>query len=115
VVDDDESVREALPDLLRSFGLEAAGFASAKEFLASDSLDRTGCLVLDVAMPDMTGPELQEELVRQQRRIPVVFITAHSEQSALPALQRRDTVACLFKPFSETAIFQAVNEALQVG
>jgi FixJ family two-component response regulator len=112
VVDDDESVRESLPELLRSFGLEAQPFASAEAFLASDSLQRTGCLVLDVAMPGMTGPELQLELTRQRHDIPIVFITAHSVERVRPQVLERGAVACLFKPFSETDIVGAVHTAL---
>jgi FixJ family two-component response regulator len=112
VVDDDESVRESLPDLLRSFGLESQPFDSAEAFLASDSVERTSCLVLDVSMPGMTGPELQQELARQRRDIPIVFITAHSIDRVRPQVLKRGAVACLFKPFSETAILEAVNAAL---
>jgi FixJ family two-component response regulator len=115
VVDDDESVRESLPELLRSFGLEAQPFASAEAFLASDSLQRTGCLVLDVAMPGMTGPELQLELTRQRHDIPIVFITAHSVERVRPQVLERGAVACLFKPFSETDIVGAVHTALGTG
>jgi FixJ family two-component response regulator len=112
VVDDDESVRESLPDLLRSFGLEAQPFASAEEFLASESLPHTGCLVLDVAMPGMTGLELQLELTRRVHDIPIVFITAHSVERVRPQVLMRGAVACLFKPFSETDIVGAVHTAL---
>ena len=115
VVDDDEFVREALPDLLRSFGLEAQPFSSAAEFLASDSLDLTGCLVLDVAMPGMTGPELQLELVRRSYDIPIVFISANSDEALGPRVLRRGAVAFLKKPFSETAMIEAVNDALDLG
>jgi len=75
VVDDDESVRESLPDLLGEFGLAARAFSSAEEFLASDCVDQTRCLILDVAMPGMSGPELQRELKLRRREIPIVFIT----------------------------------------
>ena len=112
VVDDDESVRESLPDLLRSFGLEVQPFASAEEFLESASLKHTGCLVLDVGMPGMSGLELQQELTRQKHRIPIVFITARSVERVRPQVLQRGAVACLFKPFSETAILEAVNAAL---
>lgn len=115
VVDDDESVRESLPDLLRSFGLEAQPFASAEEFLASESLQRTGCLVLDVAMPGMSGLDLQQELARQEHNIPIVFITARSVEGVRPQVLKRGAVACLFKPFSEAAILEAVNTALSRG
>ena len=76
VVDDDESVRESLPDLLRQFGFAAEAFSSAEAFLASDVVSETSCLLLDVAMPGMSGPELQQELIRRRQEIPIVFITA---------------------------------------
>lgn len=112
IVDDDEYVREALPDLLRSFGLEAVPFSSAGEFLASASLDRTGCLVLDVNMPGMTGPELQRELARRRRDIPIVFITANADEDLGPKLMGRGASAFLKKPFSEAVLIGAVNDAL---
>lgn len=115
VIDDDEFVREALPDLLRSFGLEAQPFSSAAEFLASQSLGRTGCLILDVTMPGMTGPELQLELARRKHDIPIVFITANSDDDLGPKVMRRGAVAYLKKPFSETAMIEAVNAALEIG
>jgi FixJ family two-component response regulator len=111
VVDDDESVRESLPDLLRSFGFEVEPFSSAEEFLMSDMVGRTGCLVLDIAMPGMSGPELQIELIRQKRSIPIVFITSHADDAIRSRVVERGAVACLFKPFSETAIEQAVTAA----
>ena len=74
VVDDDESVRESLPDLLKEFGFEAQAFSSAEEFLASGSMAKTRCLVLDVAMPGMSGPDLQRELTRRDQSIPIFFI-----------------------------------------
>lgn len=115
VVDDDEFVCEALPDLLRSFGLEVRAFSSAEEFLASDSLGQTGCLILDVTMPGMTGPELQLEIARLKHDIPIVFITANSNNNLRPRLLKRGAVAYLTKPFSETAILEAVNAALEIG
>ena len=115
VVDDDVSVRESLPDLLRSFGFEVAPFATAEAFLASESLGRTDCLVLDISMPGMTGPELQDELRRRGQETPIVFITAHSDETSLPRLLRLGAVACLIKPFTEAAILKAVNKALARG
>lgn len=115
VVDDDVSVRESLPDLLRSFGFEVDGFASAEAFLASDNLVRTGCLILDIAMPGMSGPELQEELMRRRRRIPIVFVTAHSDRRIVPRLLERGAVACLHKPLSEDELLEAVNAAFARG
>ena len=115
LVDDDESVRESLPDLLRSFGLEVEAFSSAEAFLASGSLARTGCLILDVAMPGMSGPDLQQELIRRNHAIPIVFITAHSDERTPSKTLSRGAVACLFKPFSEAALLEAVNAALSQG
>lgn len=115
VVDDDESVRESLPDLLREFGFAAEAFSSAEEFLASDCIGRTRCLVLDVAMPGMSGPDLQQELSRRRQEIPIVFITAHRDEHVRPRLLERGAVECLFKPFSETALLDALNAALRVS
>lgn len=113
VVDDDESVREALPDLLREFGYEAGGFSSAEEFLASHELKQAECLVLDIAMPGMTGLELQRELIRQGRRIPIVFITAHGDEVVRLRIRERGAVECLLKPFSDTALLEALQAVLK--
>jgi FixJ family two-component response regulator len=115
VVDDDESVRESLPDLLREFGFAAQAFASAEEFLASDRLSQTRCLILDVAMPGMSGPDLQRELTLRRQRIPIVFITAHGDAADRPRLLRQGAVECLFKPFSDTALRAALDAALGAG
>lgn len=112
VVDDDESVRESLPDLLREFGFAVNAFASAEEFLASDSVDQTRCLILDIGMPGMTGPELQQELARLRKNVPIVFITATRDEAIRPHLLKQGAVECLFKPFSEAALLQAVNAAV---
>ena len=114
VVDDDESVRESLPDLLKEFGFDAQAFSSAEEFLASDSVSQTSCLLLDVAMPGMTGPDLQRELTSRQREIPIVFITAHRDETVRPRLLAQGAVECLFKPFTETDLLAALNAALRV-
>jgi FixJ family two-component response regulator len=113
VVDDDESVRESLPDLVREFGYSAQAFSSAEAFLASDYVDQTGCLILDVSMPQgMSGPDLQRELSRRGREIPIIFITASTEETARTRLLEQGAVECLFKPFSDTALLEAVNSAL---
>jgi FixJ family two-component response regulator len=113
VVDDDESVRESLPDLLRQFGFVAEAFSSAEEFLGSDSLSETRCLVLDVAMPGMSGPEVQQELIRRQQEIPIVFITATEDKDIRPRLLACGAVECLFKPFSEAALLDALGTAFR--
>ena len=113
VVDDDESVRESLPDLLRQFGFAAEAFSSAEAFLASDVVSETSCLLLDVAMPGMSGPDLQQELTRRRQKIPIVFITAYGDGTVRPRLLARGAVECLFKPFSEAALLDAVRAALR--
>jgi FixJ family two-component response regulator len=112
VVDDDESVRESLPDLLRELGFEVEAFASAEDFLASDAIEETRCLVLDITMPEMSGPELQEELARQRRSIPIVFITANAEHARCPPLRPAGVVECLYKPFTESALLAAVTRCM---
>ena len=114
VVDDDESVRESLPDLLREFGFAAEAFSSAEAFLASDVVSETSCLLLDVAMPGMSGPELQQELIGRQQEIPIVFITANGDKTVRPRLLAQGAVECLFKPFSEAALLDALNAALRM-
>ena len=115
VVDDDESVRESLPDLLREFGFEAQTFSSAEEFLASASVADTNCLVLDVAMPGMSGPDLQRELKTREQSIPIVFITAARDATVRPRLIAQGAVECLFKPFEPTDLLRALNTALGVA
>jgi FixJ family two-component response regulator len=114
VVDDDESVRESLPDLLRVLGFAVEAFSSAEEFLASPSLKQTRCLILDVAMPGMSGQDLQRELMRRQEGIPIVFITAHKDEDLRPRLMKQGAVECLPKPFSDKVLLDAVNAALHV-
>ncbi|MGJ7506366.1 response regulator [Variovorax sp. GT1P44] len=114
VVDDDESVRESLPDLLRECGYAVEAFASAEQFLASDSLRRTGCLILDIGMPGMSGPELKEEMERRGHAIPIIFITAQSDGALRARLLAQGAVGCLFKPFSESDLLEALRAALPV-
>jgi FixJ family two-component response regulator len=114
VVDDDESVRESLPDLLRQFGFAAQAFSSAEAFLASDVVNETSCLLLDIAMRGMSGPELQQELLRRRQEIPIVFITANGDKTVRPRLLAHGAVECLFKPFSDTALLDALNAALRM-
>jgi len=106
VVDDDPSVRESLPDLLHELGF-------AEEFLTSDCVERTECLILDIAMPGgMSGPDLQHELMLRRRQIPIIFITANGDPTIRPRLLAQGAAACLFKPFSDTALLEAINAAL---
>lgn len=112
VVDDDESVVESLPDLLRELGFAAIAFGSANEFLASADLALTRCLLLDVAMPGMSGPELQLELAFRGDNIPIIFITAQADETIRQQVVEQGAVACLFKPFSEQELRAALAAAL---
>ena len=112
VIDDDESVRESLPDLVRQFGFAAQAFSSAEAFLASEGVSKTRCLIVDIAMPGMSGPDLQRELIRRRQKIPIVFITATEDRTVRPRLLGQGAVECLFKPFSETALLDALNAAV---
>ena len=111
VVDDDESVRESLPDLLGELGFTAHAFASADEFLAAGNLAHTRCLILDVAMPGMSGPDLHRELIRRGHTLPTIFITARADEDVRVGLLRLGAVACLFKPFSDEALRAALAAA----
>lgn len=112
VVDDSESVREALPDLLNHAGFAVQAFGSAEAFLQSGAQASARCLVLDVGLPGMSGPELQQELTRRGNRVPIVFITAQADTSLEPRLLAAGAAACLFKPFSDTALLHAITTAL---
>jgi FixJ family two-component response regulator len=114
VVDDDESVHESLPDLLRELGFAARAFSSAEEFLTSECVDETRCLILDIAMPGMSGPSLQAELKRRQKRIPIIFITGQGDETLRPRMVEQGAVECLFKPFSDCALLRALNLALRI-
>jgi FixJ family two-component response regulator len=112
VVDDDESVRESLPDLLMELGFAVQAFSSAEEFLNSKSLARTQCLILDIAMPGMSGPDLQRELKRRRRGIPIVYLTADADKTVRPRMLEQGAVECLIKPFSDIDLRRALDAAL---
>ena len=112
VVDDDESVRESLPDLLRELGFVARAFSSAEEFLASDCVGQTRCLILDIAMPGMSGPDLQRELMRRRREIPIVFITAHPRDELKALIAVEGTICFLAKPFAPAVLVRCIRTAL---
>lgn len=114
VVDDDASVRESLPDLLEVRGFDVEVFDSAEKFLTSNAIDHTDCIILDVSMPGMTGPELQQELAKQSRSIPIIFITARADEALFARLLERGAVDCLVKPFSDRKLRQALQIAFSV-
>jgi FixJ family two-component response regulator len=113
VVDDDESVRESLPDLLREFGFASRVFATPADFLQSPFIDEAQCLILDIAMPGMSGPELRRELLRRGYGIPIIFITANADFTSQPELYE-GAVDCLVKPFSDTTLLEALKNALNL-
>jgi FixJ family two-component response regulator len=111
VIDDDESVRESLPDLLRELGYDAEAFSSAEDFLESGAISRAGCLILDVAMPGMSGPDLLRHLRVQGFSVPIIFITAHGDDLIRPQLIEQGAIACLFKPFDELDLRTSLDAA----
>jgi FixJ family two-component response regulator len=111
VVDDDVSVRESLQNLLAEFGYTVGVFSSAEEFLASDCVGRTGCLILDIAMPGMSGPDLHRELSQRKRQIPIIYVTALENERLHAQVISDGAVECLVKPFSETALIEALERA----
>jgi FixJ family two-component response regulator len=115
VVDDDESMRESLPDLIKEFGFAARAFSSAEEFLSSGSVDESSCLILDIAMPGMSGPELYEELKHRGEKIPVIFITGQRDETIRARALEQGAAGFLIKPFSDAALLAAIKAALQAN
>jgi FixJ family two-component response regulator len=115
VVDDDESMRESLPDLLREFGFTPLTFASAEEFLASGCVNKARCLILDITMPGMSGRDLQHELRRRRQTVPIVFMTADINEILHQRILEHGAVECLSKPFSDATLLGAIHAALQIN
>jgi FixJ family two-component response regulator len=112
VVDNDESVRESMPDLLKQLGFNARTFPSPEQFLASDFFRETDCLILDIAMKGMSGLMLQTELKRLGSKIPIIFITPNSDEGLRLRVIEQGAVDCLLKPFGDTALLKALKSAL---
>ena len=112
VVDDDEMLRESLPELLREFGFAARAFSSGQEFLSSNYVDETRCLILDVAMPEMSGLDLQQELRRRGQAIPIIFISGQKDEDIRKQAFTQGAMRFLYKPFSDSDLLEAVNAAL---
>ena len=115
VIDDDEMLRESLPDLLREVGFEARAFSSGREFLSSKYVDETRCLILDVAMPGMSGLDLQKELKLRGQVIPIIFITGQKDEDIRKRGLEQGAVTFLYKPFSDNALIDAISEVLSGG
>jgi FixJ family two-component response regulator len=111
IVDDDESVRESTKALVRSLGYAARAFASAEEFLGSDP-DDTSCLIVDVQMKGLSGLELQERLKAENRRIPIIFITAFADEGARSHVLEAGAIGFLRKPFSDEKLIHCIDSAL---
>jgi FixJ family two-component response regulator len=113
IIDDDQSVRESIQSLVRSAGYRAEAFASAEEFLDSSRPGAADCLILDVCLPGTSGLDLQRQLASCDRRIPIIFITAHGADEARLQAMNDGAVEFLFKPFSEGALLTALNSAFK--
>ena len=112
VVDDDQSVVEGIVNLLESVGYAVAGFVSAQDFLKSAELRRTACLILDVCMPGISGPELQRRLAAENVHTPIIFITAHGDQEICGEVLSAGATALLRKPFNQESLLGALRSAL---
>lgn len=113
IVDDDEALREALGSLMKAAGFVAKTFASAEEFLACDDCDDTACLILDVRLPGMSGIDLQRRLAESNRRLPIIFVTAHGDASLRDSLMRAGAAAFLYKPVRSDALLKEIQTALE--
>ena len=113
IIDDDDALRRSLENLIRSVGLRAQGFSSAEAFLSSNQVHETRCLVLDVRMPGMSGPELQRQMAVANSHIPIIFITAHADDAQRTQALEAGAVAFLHKPFYEEELLNAIEAALE--
>ena len=112
IVDDDASVRAAMESLVRSLGFVAFAFESAEDFLRSPRVDDSACLITDVQMPGMSGLDLQDRLIAQGNRIPIIFITAFPEQAIRSRAEARGALAFLEKPFRCGTMIELLRQAL---
>ena len=115
VIDDDESVRESLEGLLKSVDFRVKTFPGAQEFLSSGHIEQTDCLILDVRLEGMSGPELQRVLIASNQPVPIVFITGHADEGLRGRFLAAGAVDCLLKPFTEDALLAAVDSALRLA
>ena len=113
IVDDDASIREALKSLMRAVRFDVEVFASAEEFLASERLNDTACLILDVTLPGMSGFELQNRLNAESRAIPIIFITAHSDEVSRERALKGGATDFLSKPVRRDTLFKAIESAIE--
>ncbi len=112
IIDDDESVREATKSLVRSLGYKAAVFASAEEYLQSERLDDSSCLITDLHMPGMSGADLQDRLIADGRQIPMIFMTAYYEEKVRDRVIDAGAYGFLRKPFNDESLIECLDKAL---
>jgi len=112
IVDDDELIRNALDGLMKAAGFRSLAFASGEEFLNSGEVDRVACLIADIRMPGMSGLELQSELKKGQRRIPIIFVTAQGDEKMRMQALRAGAVKFLTKPLDRGVLLDSVRTAL---
>ena len=115
IIDDDESMRGALKSLVASLGLKAHAFASAEQFLQSPRLDDTACLITDLQMPGLTGIELQQSLLAQDRHIPIIFVTAFPEERMRARAMEAGALGFLGKPFDSSTLVELIDQAVESG
>ena len=113
IVDDDDSLRNSLENLIRSFGFRAQGFPSAEAYLSWRQARDTACLILDVRMPGMNGLDLQRQMITGNWRVPIVFITSHADDHAEARALEDGAVAFLYKPCREEDLLNAMEAALR--
>jgi CheY-like chemotaxis protein len=113
IIDDDESVREATKGLIRSLGYNAAIFASAEEYLRSDCVSNSACLITDLNMPGMSGADLQDHLIAEGRHVPIIFITAYSDEKVRVRVLDAGAFGFLRKPFDDEDLIECLNKALK--
>jgi FixJ family two-component response regulator len=113
IVDDDESMRASLDNLMRSAGFRAQTFPSAEAFLGSGRMEGTACLILDVRMPGMNGLDLQDHLVSSGADVPIIFVTSHIDDDVRARALDAGAVTFLYKPFDENELLDAIDSVLR--
>jgi FixJ family two-component response regulator len=114
VVDDDLSVRESLESLLKSVGFLVDTYSSAEDFMSSPRITATSCLILDVRLDGMSGPELQRNLLAANHSVPIIFVTAYETESLRARVIADGAIDCLTKPFNDETLLAAVESAIRL-
>ena len=112
MIDDESLIRDGIQSLIRSIGIRVEGFPSAQAFMDAKRIDAPACLILDVRMPGMSGPDLQRWLAANSNRLPIIFITAHGDDDVVSRVMADGAVDCLLKPFTEDSLLRAISVSL---